>query len=84
MSNLIKSRTRTAFLEEDKNGDLVFTFSAEELKLLGVKEGEWVDFRVVNGTLHIKKASSKRNPKMSSKIIKAPKIAMKKKRPTKK
>jgi hypothetical protein len=82
MSNLIKPKgryLRNTYLEEDANGDLILTFTPQELKILGVKEGEMVDFELINGCLHIKKATSKSNPKMTSKLKMVP---LKKKRPT--
>lgn len=82
MSNLIKPKgkyLRNTFLEEDKNGDLVLTFTPQELKILGVKQGEMVDFKIINGCLQIKKATSKSDPKMTSKLKMVP---LKKKRPT--
>lgn len=79
MSNLIKPKGRMVNLQEDKNGDLILTFTAAELKILGVKHGEMVDFEIIDGGLHIKKATSKSNPKMTSKLKMIP---LKKKRPT--
>ena len=79
MSNSIKPKPRflrTFKLEEDDNGDLLLTFTPEELKILGVKEGDLVDFKIVNGQIHIKKVpkskESKADPKMSSRLFMTP------------
>ena len=50
---------RNAFLEEDANGDLFFTFSPEELKILGVKPGDMIDFKIIDGAVHLSKVKTK-------------------------
>lgn len=69
---------RTVTLKENNKGELILTFTPQELKIMGVAPGEWVDFEVINGTLHIKRAKGPIDPKMASKVTKMPK----KKRPT--
>jgi hypothetical protein len=86
MSNLIKPRshkTRLTYLQQNKRGDLFLTFTASELKLLGVHEGDMVDFKLVDGQIHITKVPKseepKADPKMTSRIEKVKNIKTKKK-----
>ena len=58
MSNLREASgkfLRTAHLEENKDGDLVLTFTEQELKILGVRPGDLLNFKVIDGKILIKK-----------------------------
>ena len=46
--------SRHTTLKEDVNGDLVITFTSEELKILGVRPGQMVDFGMENSGNKIK------------------------------
>ena len=58
MSNLREASCkflRTTHLEENKDGDLVLTFTEQELKILGVAPGDLLNVKVVDGKILIKK-----------------------------
>jgi formylmethanofuran dehydrogenase subunit D len=66
MSNSIRPKgklLRTFKLEEDDSGELYLTFTPQELKILGVKEGDLVDFKIVNGQIEIKKVPKAKESK---------------------
>lgn len=63
---------RNIYLEKDKKGNMLFTFTDQELKILGVKPGEMVNFKVIEGKVYISK------PTVRPKVKKVTKKANKK------
>lgn len=47
-------------LEENPKGEITITFTPKELEILGVKEGDWVNFQIEQGQIIITKTKPKR------------------------